>query len=76
MTVQVMVHNLARWTGRIGLGERAAITTKTLRQRIFALVGRITRKITPSHTASARRWPWEIQFSSALAQLRPLPLPS
>ena len=39
---QVMRHNLARWTARIGLGERTVIT-KTLRRRVFALVGRITR---------------------------------
>ena len=30
MAVQVMAHNLARWTARIGLGEQLA-TTKTLR---------------------------------------------
>ena len=30
-----MAHNLARWTARIGLGERIA-TTKTLRRRFFA----------------------------------------
>ena len=40
LAVQVMAHNLARWTARIGLGERIA-TTKTLRRRFFALVGRI-----------------------------------
>ena len=40
--VQVMAHSLARWTARIGLGERTVIT-KTLRRRVFALVGRITR---------------------------------
>ena len=38
LAVQVMAHNLARWTARIGLGERIA-TTKTLRRRFFALVG-------------------------------------
>ena len=37
-----MAHNLARWTARIGLGERI-VTTKTLRRRFFALAGRITR---------------------------------
>ena len=49
LAVQVMAHNLARWTARIGLGERTVIT-KTLRRRVFALVGRITR--------SARRLPF------------------
>ena len=42
-TVQVMAHNLACWTTRIGLGEPAA-TTKTLRPRFFSLPGRLTRK--------------------------------
>ena len=42
LAVQVMAHNLARWTARIGLGQQI-VTTKTLRRRVFALVGRITR---------------------------------
>ena len=50
LAVQVMAHNLARWTARIGLGERIA-TTKTLRRRVFALAGRITRSA-PPHPAS------------------------
>ena len=37
-----MAHNLARWTGRIGLGEQI-LTTKTLRRRFCSLAGRITR---------------------------------
>ena len=48
---QVMAHNLARWTARIGLGERTVIT-KTLRRRVFALVGRITRSARRLHFAS------------------------
>ena len=43
LAVQVMAHNLARWTGHIALGETVA-TTKTLRSRFFSLAGRITRK--------------------------------
>ena len=43
LAVQVMAHNLARWTTRIGLGEPAA-TTKTLRRRCFSLAVRLTRK--------------------------------
>ena len=67
LAVQVMAHNLARWTGRIGLGERAEITTKTLRHRIFSLAGRLTRKARRLILHLSRRWPWEIQFLSALA---------
>ena len=36
LAVQVMAHNLARWTARIGLGQQI-VTTKTLRRRVFAL---------------------------------------
>ena len=42
LAVQVMAHNLARWTARIGLGEQI-VTTKTLRRRVLALAGRLTR---------------------------------
>ena len=41
LAVQVMAHNLARWTARIGLGEQI-VTTGTFRRRVFALVGRLT----------------------------------
>ena len=62
LAVQVMAHNLARWTARIGLGERTVIT-KTLRRRVFALVGRITRSARRLTLHLPRRWPWETQFS-------------
>ena len=38
LAVQVMAHNLARWTARIGLGQQV-VTTKTLRRRFFSLAG-------------------------------------
>ena len=43
LAVQVIAHNLARWTTRIGLGEPAA-TAKTLRRRFFSLAGRLPAK--------------------------------
>ena len=36
LAVQVMAHNLARWTARIGLGEQL-VTTKAVRRRFFSL---------------------------------------
>ena len=75
LAVQVMAHNLARWTARIGLGERTLIT-KTLRRRVFALVGRITRSARRLTLHLPRRWPWEIQFSRALARLQAIPFPA
>ena len=51
LAVQVLAHNLARWTARIGLGEQI-VTTKTLRRRFFALAGRLTPLGAQTHTAS------------------------
>ena len=62
LAIQVMAHNLARWTARIGLGEKIVIT-KTLRRRFFSL-----------HLP--KRWPWEDQASRALARLRAISLPA
>ncbi len=75
LAVQVMAHNLARWTARIGLGEQI-VTTKTLRRRFFALAGRLTRSARRLTLHLPQHWPWENQFSRALARLRAIPLPA
>ena len=75
LAVQVLAHNLARWTTRIGLGE-PVMNTKTLRRRFFSLPGRLTRKARCLTLHLPQGWPWQNQFNSALARLRALPLPS
>ena len=75
LSVQVMAHNLARWTTRVGLGEQLA-TTKTLSRRFFSLAGRLTRSARRLTLHLPQGWPWQNQFSSARARLRALPLPS
>ncbi len=75
LAVQVMAHNLARWTARIGLAERT-VTTKTLRRRVFALVGRITRSARRLTLHLPQHWTWETQFTRAMARLRAIPLPA
>ena len=65
LAVQVMAHNLARWTARIGLGEQV-VTTKTLRRRFFSLAGPsparpaaspcICPRAGPGRTSSVVRW--------------------
>ena len=75
LAVQVMAYNLARWTARIGLGEQV-VTTKTLRRRFFSLAGRLTRSARRLTLHLPQGWPWENQFSRALARFRALPLPS
>ena len=74
LAVQVIAHNLARWTARIGLGEQI-VTTKTLRRRFFSMAGRLTRSARRLTLHLPQRWPWEAQ-SGALARFRALPLPS
>jgi hypothetical protein len=73
LAVQVIAHNLARWTARIGLGERI-VTTKTLRRRLFGLVGRLTRSARRLTLHLPARWPWAIGWTTALARLRAIPL--
>ncbi len=75
LAVQVMAHNLARWTARIGLGQ-PVVTTKTLRRRFFSMAGRLTRSARRLTLHLPQRWPWETQFSRALARLRAIPLPA
>ena len=75
LSIQVIAHNLARWTARIGLGEQI-VTTKTLRRRFFSLAGRLTRSARRLTLHLPQRWPWEAQFDRALARLRALPLPA
>jgi hypothetical protein len=73
LAVQVIAHNLARWTARLGLGE-GIVTTKTIRRRLFGLVGRLTRSARRVTLHLPARWPWAIGWSAALARLRAIPL--
>ena len=73
LAVQVIAHNLARWTARIGLAE-GIVTTKTLRRRLFALAGRLTRSARQLTLHLPARWPWAVNFTAALARLRAIPL--
>ena len=75
LAVQVIAHNLARWTARLGLGE-GIVTTRTLRRRYFALAGRLTHSARRWTLHLPKRWPWAGQLAAALARLRALPLPA
>src|SRR5450756_2152512 len=73
LAVQVMAHNLARWTGRLGLGA-GIVTAKTLRRRFFSLAGRLTRSARRVTLHLPARWPWAVSFAAALARFRAIPL--
>ncbi len=74
LAVQVIAHNLARWTARLSLGEQT-VTTKTLRRRFFALAGRLTRSARRLVLHLPAGWPWEGKIRRALARLRAIPHP-
>ncbi len=73
LAVQIMAHNLARWTARIGL-DAGIVTTRTLRRRLFTLAGRLTRSARRVTLHLPTRWPWAIEFAAALGRLRGIPL--
>lgn len=73
LAVQVIAHNLARWTARLGLGT-GIVTTKTLRRRFFSLPGRLTRSARHTSLHLPKHWPWRAEFLVALARLRAIPL--
>jgi len=73
LAVQVVAHNVARWSAQIGLGA-GIITTKTLRRRLFGLPGRLTRSARRVTLHLPQHWPWAEAFRLALARLRAIPL--
>jgi Transposase DDE domain group 1 len=75
LTLNVIAHNLARWTSRIGRGEQL-VTTKTLRMRYLTLPGRLTRSARKLRLHLPRRWPWAERFGVALDRLRCMPFPT
>ena len=57
-------------------GSSRSRPPRPFRRRVFALAGRITRSARRLTLHLPRRWPWEEQFSRALARLRAIPLPA
>ena len=69
LAINVIAHNLARWTSRIGGGE-GIVTTDTLRRRYFSVPGRLTHSARRFTLHLPRRWPWADRFTSSLINLR------
>ncbi|MBA2535216.1 MAG: IS1380 family transposase [Rubrobacter sp.] len=69
LVINVIAHNMARWTARIGLGE-PTLTTKTLRRRYLRLPGRITNSGGQPTLHLPEGWPWAERFDTSLAKLR------
>jgi Transposase DDE domain group 1 len=73
LAIQVLAHNLARWTARLGLAA-GIMTTKTIRRRLFSIPGRLARSARRVTVHLPAHWPWAADFVTALSRLRALPL--
>jgi hypothetical protein len=69
LALNVMAHNLARFSTRLGLGD-TLIATDTLRRRFLTIPGRITRSGRRRTLHLPARWPWADRFGTALARHR------
>jgi hypothetical protein len=68
--IATLAHNLLRWVASIGLGGSGPVVAKTLRRRLLALPGRITRSARRYRLHLPADWPWAAWFELALARLR------
>jgi DDE family transposase len=71
--IACLAHNLTRWTSLIGLTDRTPRAARTLRRRLFALPGRLTRSGRRQTLHLPARWPWQTDFIEALTRIRALP---
>jgi hypothetical protein len=73
--IACLAHNLLRWSELLGLPEQRPRRARTLRRRLLALPGRVTRTARRWTLHLPARWPWEHDFLAALARIRALPAP-
>jgi hypothetical protein len=71
--IACLAHNLLRWTSLLGLPGHTIRAARTLRRRLLALPGRLTRSARRWTLHLPARWPWRHAFSEALTRIRALP---
>ena len=71
--IACLAHNLLRWTTVIGLPASTVRAARTVRRRLLALPGRLTRSARQWTLHLPARWPWQHDFIRALARIRALP---
>ena len=71
--IACLAHNLLRWTTVIGLPGSTIRAARTVRRRLLALPGRLTRTARRWTLHLPARWPWQHDFIRALARIRALP---
>jgi hypothetical protein len=73
LVIATLAHNLLRWVAALGLGHRGLVAAKTLRCRLLALPGRLTRSARRFQLHLPSGWPWASDVTQALGRLRTLP---
>jgi DDE family transposase len=68
-----LAHNLLRWTQLLGLPDTTVRAARTLRRRLLAIPGRLTRHARGWTLHLPARWPWHGDYISALNAIRALP---
>ncbi len=68
-----LAHNLLRWTQLLGLPDTTVRAARTLRRRLLAVPGRLTRHARGWTLHLPARWPWHGDYISALNAIRALP---
>jgi hypothetical protein len=70
--IACLAHNVLRWTSVLGLPGQTVRAARTLRRRLLALPGRLTRTARRWTLHLPARWPWQHAFTEALARIRAL----
>ena len=68
-----LAHNLLRWTQLLGLPDTIIRAARTLRRRLLAVPGRLTRHARGWTLHLPARWPWHDDYTHALDRIRALP---
>lgn len=71
--IACLAHNLHRWTELLGLPASTPRRARTHRRRLLELPGRLTRHARTTTLHLPARWPWQNDYTSALARIRALP---
>ena len=71
--IACLAHNLLRWAELLGQPEQRPRRAKTIRRRLLALPGRLTRSARRWTLHLPARWPWQSDYLAALARIRALP---
>jgi Transposase DDE domain group 1 len=74
--ITCLAHNLLRWSALIGLPGETVRAARTFRRRLLHIPGRLTRSARQWTLHLPARWPWQGDFTRALARLRALPAAS